>query len=100
MGSFGKKMIKFIHLVVSVKGYSLYSRLVSSMLVWTPFPRGTCTPSKVTAALGSGAVLPKPAGKKKFMNESLKQNKVLHIINTRHLSYQIFYHNAILSLEL
>lgn len=61
MGSFGKKMIKFIQ----VKGYSLYSRLVSSMLVWTPFPRGTCTPSKVTAALGSGAVLPKPAGKKK-----------------------------------
>lgn len=48
-----------------MKGYSLYSRLVSSMLVWTPFPRGTCTPSKEAAALGSGAVLPKPEKKKK-----------------------------------
>lgn len=42
------------------KGYSLYNRLVSSMFVLTPFPRGTCTPSRVTVALGSGAVLPKP----------------------------------------
>lgn len=65
MGSVGKKMKNFIHPVDSAKGYSLYSRLVSSMLVWTPFPRGTCTPSKVTEALGSGAVLPRPAGKKK-----------------------------------
>lgn len=61
MGSFGKMIIRFIHLAVGVKGYSLYSRLVSSMLVWIPFPRGTCTPFKVTAALGSGADLPKPA---------------------------------------
>lgn len=65
MESLGKIIIKFIKQVVSVKGYSLYSRLVSSMFVWAPFPRGTCTPSKVTAALGSGAVLPKPARKKK-----------------------------------
>lgn len=62
-------MLKFIHPVDSAKGYSLYSRLVSSMLVWTPFPRGTCTPSKVTEALGSGAVLPRPAGRKKKKNE-------------------------------
>lgn len=75
MESFGKIIIKFIKQAGRVKGYSLYSRLVSSMLVWAPFPRGTCTPSKVTAALGSGAVLPKPARKnKKLMNESLKQN--------------------------
>lgn len=60
-----KMITTVIHLVVGVKGYSLYSRLVSSIFVWTPFPRGTCTPSKVTAAPGSGAVRPKPAGKTK-----------------------------------
>lgn len=46
------------------RGYSLYRRLVSSMFVLTPFPRGTCTPSRVTEAFGSGAVLPKPRKKK------------------------------------
>lgn len=45
------------------RGYSLYRRLVSSMFVLTPFPRGTCTPSRVTVAFGSGAVLPKPRKK-------------------------------------
>lgn len=60
VATFEKMIIKAIIQVVSIKGYSLYSRLVSSMLVWTPFPRGTSTPSNVTAAPGSGAVLPKP----------------------------------------
>lgn len=71
--------------MVSVKGYSLYSRLVSSMLVWVPFPRGTCTPSKVAAALGSGAVLPRPAQKKK-VNEwkSEAEHKLnFYILSTR-----------------
>lgn len=102
MGSFGKKMIKFIHLVVSVKGYSLYSRLVSSMLVWTPFPRGTCTPSKVTAALGSGAVLPKPEGIKSLgmkvwsrtrfyilLTQGIWVTKYSTIMPSYHLSYKI-----------
>lgn len=65
VATFDKMIIKAIIQVVSIKGYSLYSRLVSSMLVWTPFPRGTSTPSNVTAAPGSGAVLPKPEWGKK-----------------------------------
>lgn len=60
VGLFNKN-IKFIRREMN-KGYSLYSRLVSSMLVLTPLPRGTCTPFKVTEAFGSGAVLPKPVG--------------------------------------
>lgn len=64
----GKKIITHITKQTNIRGYSLYSRLVSSILVWTPFPRGTCTPFKVTVAFGSGAVLPKPGIKKPKVN--------------------------------
>lgn len=46
------------------KGYSLYSRDVSSTPDETPVPRGTSTPSRVILAEGSGVVLPKPAKQK------------------------------------
>lgn len=74
----GKKKNHYTYTVTkqtNIRGYSLYSRLVSSILVWTPFPRGTCTPFKVTVAFGSGAVLPKPV---------IKKNPKVNIIKCTH----------------
>lgn len=68
-----KKILKaFMSTDFELKGYSLYSRLVSSMFVWTPFPRGTCTPFKLAVAFGSGAVRPKPG--KNRRKKKRKQN--------------------------